>query len=240
MIEQFNSIGYVIEKLYRDYGIKYEIPIDDFVEWTADVLRFTGCASQYIETGVELEVIDHRACLPNNFGKIVLITHCGKPLPYGGKPFDTKFHCKKCLNTEFSAPQFTGTILVDNYTVNDSYIITSFKSGHICLDYLGILVDEKGFPKVPDNIYFEKAITAYVIYLTDRITWRIGITPDKVYQESKQDWEWYIQAARSAGNMPSLNQLESLKNTLCRLIPLANSFNQGYKDLGIQEKKYIH
>ena len=46
MIDKHISIGFVIEKLYRDYGLKNEISIDDFVEWTADVLRFTGCASQ--------------------------------------------------------------------------------------------------------------------------------------------------------------------------------------------------
>ena len=235
-IERTQSIKYSLERLYRDYGIKYEIPFDDFIEWGADVLRFTGVSSQYVTTDAVLKVENHRACFPLNFYKIVLVTHCGHPLMFGGKPFDNGFHCDKCLNLRGDR-QFNKNH--PTYNVNDSYIITSFECGEICLEYLAIATDCEGFPLVPDNIYYEKAITAYVIYMIDRIQWRMGLLPDKVYQESKQDWEWYIAAASASGKMPSLNQMERIKNIMVRLIPQENSFNNGFTDLGNRESIYI-
>ncbi len=67
--------------------------------------------------------------------------------------------------------------------------------------------------------------------------WRKGRKPDKVQQDSEARWNFYVQAARGAANMPSLQQLERLKDRLIRLIPQQNA----YADLFSKgkEQKYI-
>ena len=231
-IEKYVSIKYSLERLYRDYGIKYEIPFDDFIEWGGDVLRFTGVAAQYIPTPITLEVVDHRVCLPQDFFKIVLVTYNGKPLRYGGKPFENQFHCKDCLNLNQGSKG-------DTYNVNDSYIITSFEKGCICLEYLAIPMDCEGFPKVPDSVYYEKAITSYVIMMLDRIQWRMGLCPDKVYKESQFEWEFYCRAAKGEGLYPNMAELSNIKNMMQRLIPLNNEAENGYQNIGDVQRKFI-
>ena len=83
------------------------------------------------------------------------------------------------------------------FYINNSYIITNIndsfpsKEENICIVYLGIPTDDEGLPLIPDDVYYQKALTSYVISMLDYQEWRKGKTPDKVYQKSEQDWLFY-------------------------------------------------
>jgi hypothetical protein len=49
-----------------------------------------------------------------------------------------------------------------SYKVEDDTIITSVRTGVIILFYLGVVLDEDGFPMIPDNIWYYKAMTNYI------------------------------------------------------------------------------
>ena len=92
------------------------------------------------------------------------------------------------------------------------------------------------FQTTVDNIYYIKALTAYVIFMLDKQEWRKGKIADKVYLESEKDWLFYVNSAKSAANMPNIAQLENIKNTLRRLIPVTNDYSRGFRNFNRQEK----
>ena len=76
-----------------------------------------------------------------------------------------------------------------------SEVIILYKGGYVISDidcqnkdkttitYLGLPTDEDGYPLVPDDVYYIKAVAAYIIHMLDKQEWRKGSIADKVVCE---------------------------------------------------------
>lgn len=239
MINGLVSIKTVIAKLYRDLGLTTEVNEGHVVEWIAEALSMIGSYAQYEQTKTCLEIDDNgRAKLPINFHKIVDIAYQSKALSWASNNLVNDYGCEGCT--------ITTCCLEHTFYINDCYIVTNIKPTDydvndpklLCISYLGVPVDEDGYPKIPDDVYFLKACAAYVTQQLDYREWRKGNTSDKVYQKSESEWLFYVNSARGAANMPSTAQLENLKNMWVRLIPKQNEFNNFFSNNSKQEKRY--
>lgn len=243
MVYKYVSIKNILESIYRDNGLAEEVNFLDIVEWCGEALDSIGAFSQYQQKTAEAELCDFRVVLPPDFHRMLGLAFGQWPMREASSSFGnliptTETSTGFVFNNEVKdLPQsvLTG---VDSYTytINDNFIISNLQSGTITLSYLAIPVDCDGFPLIPDNYYYQKALKSYVIYMLDRIGWRTGDVNDKVYAESKNDWQWYITAARSASNMPNISGMENFKNSWLRLYPQINQFDTFFKDLGTQER----
>ena len=123
--------------------------------------------------------------------------------------------------------------------MNDNFIITSFESGCILLAFRGIKVDHEGFPMVPDNISYKKAIKSYITMMIDRIAWRKGASPENLYRDSQRDWEWYVKQARGSANMPNLDMMDNIRLQWLKLRPSQTAHRTFYTDLGNAENRMV-
>lgn len=239
MITNYTSLRTVIAKLYRDLGLTSEINEAHVVEWIAEALSKIGSFYQYeqIKTCLEIDE-DGKAKLPTNFYRIVDIAYQSKPLSWATNNLINDYGCEGC--------KIQTCCTAHNFYINDCYIVTDIKPTDpdpndpklLCISYLGVPVDEDGYPKVPDDVYFHEACAKYVTYMLDYRDWRKGNTPDKIIQKSEQDWLFYVNSARGSANMPSLAQLENLKNVWVRLIPKQNEYKNFFSNNSNQERRY--
>lgn len=235
MISGYKNIKEVVAKLYRDLGINEEIPFNSIVEWIAESLNLIGAYSQYEEISDCIELTNGKAKLPCNFYKLVSINYKGYPLHWATNTNAHSYQCSNCQIPICSSGQCDYT-----FYLNDSYLITNITGdSNICIVYLGMPIDEDGYPMMPDDVYYDKALVAYVTYMLDRQEWRKGKTTDKVYQESKAEWEFYVNSARGAANMPNSAQMERLKNIWRRMIPQTNEYDRSFINLGKKERRNI-
>lgn len=230
MITNFISIKSVMDKLYRDLNLNDELNESVCIEWIAEGLSFIGAFGQYETKSTTMEISDHRSILPCGFYRLSEPpTYNNNVMHYAGNSMFGSFWCEDCriptCCTEY------------NFYIQNGYFHTSLEEGTVCLSYIGIPVDEDGYPKIPDDPYYMKACTMYVTKMLDWQKWRKGQVPDKVMQDSQAQWDFYVQAARGSANMPSIEQLESLKNRMLQLIPKTNEYNRMFK--GGSQKKYI-
>lgn len=250
--EKYISFREIVEGLYRDLKLQEELNVNDVLEWCAEALSAIGVASQYRQRVTDdcdhpyLEVVGHRACLPKDYSKVIQISYNGYPLNHASSSFgnistDTETTSTGVTNngvTPIDVDHFpnltTGPILNANetYTINNSYLVTSFREGSVVMSYLAVALDDEGFPLIPDNYYYIKAIKAYVTMMLDRIEWRAGRMRDNVFEHSRMDWGNYVRAAKGAGLMPSIPQTENIKNQWLSLMPRINSYNEFFGDLG--------
>lgn len=122
------------------------------------------------------------------------------------------------------------------YDVNANFIRTSFKDGaKVLMSYEAFPIDDRGFPMIPDNIKFRKAVEWYVRMMIDYTLWRTDKIKREIYEHSEREWNWYCGAATTAGLMPTLDVMESWKNQLVRLMPRFNQHEQTFDNLGAQE-----
>jgi len=239
MFSGYVSINTVIAKLYRDLGINEEVPEVNIIEWCAEALNLIGAYSQYEEISDCIDLTAGKAKLPCEFYKLVSINFKGRPVYWATNTNASNYQCENC-----QIPVCSSDICEYTFYLNDSYIVTNIgladnTDQSICIVYLGMPVDEKGYPMIPDDVYYMKALVAFVTMMLDRQDWRKGKITDKVYQESKAEWEFYVNSARGAANMPNSAQLERLKNVWRRLMPLTNEYDRSFINLGKKERRNV-
>lgn len=244
MINSHISIKAVIANIYRDLGLSTELPTDDVIEWIGSALEFIGAYGQYEPKIAEFDIDEYKVKIPLDLYKLVYVTYNGYPLTFAGKHLGNNIFCPNCTIPTQDINTTNGTLSTSGcggatFYLNDTYIITSIQTGKICLEYIAIPVDEDGYPLVPDNVSYMKALTCYVTKMLDYREWRKGNIPDKVFQHSEKEWNWYCAQAKGAANMPDLGQLERLKNVMVRLIPKQNEFNTLFRTNGSQERRKL-
>ena len=126
------------------------------------------------------------------------------------------------------------------YKINNGYIYTNFQEGYIELAYTGFVTDEHGFPMIPDDQKFIDAIRWSLIEHIDYKKWRVGEITDKVYNHSEQQRDWYIGAARNKASIPSIGEMEKLKNMFLRSITKTDAYSNYFKYSNVPEARYTN
>jgi hypothetical protein len=231
-ITRFKSVKSIIAGLYRDLGTNTEINEQDTVEWIGEALNMIGSYPQLQEVSTVLTVANHRVELPCDFAYLKDLTHKDRPMYWSAKSAANNYNCPDCNDIPTCCTDY-------NFYIQDGYINTSVESGDLCMVYLGIPVDEEGYPLVPDEVYFDKALKAYVTHMLDRIQFRKGLLPEVVFRLSEKDWYFYVNSARGAAYMPNAAQMERIKNVWVRLIPKPNEYATGFRNLETRERRNL-
>ena len=237
MIGKRISIKYIIEKLYRDLGVNQELNVDDVIEWSAEALMYIGAFTQFEEKTTMLNVENCKVALPCDLYKLKQVSYNNQILSWSGNSLPTNHFCSEC-----ELPPCCSDI---TFYINDCYLFVNWfdstqTTGDICLSYIAVPTDEEGLPTVPDDVSYMKALTAYVTKMLDYQDWRKGKIPDKIFQHSEKEWNYYCGQTKAQGNMPDLTRMEELKNVWVRLLPQQNEFLQGFRNLGKAERKKLH
>jgi hypothetical protein len=236
MIYKYTSFKTVLNKLYRDLNLTSEINEAHVVEWCAEVLAKIGAFTQFEQNLQVLQLSDGKAELPCNFDKLVYISCGNKPLAWST---NSQLH-KYSYTTEDS--QVPNCCTQYYFYIQGNTLITDIKDDDpitkVSLTYLGIPIDDEGYPLIPDDVYFIEACAKYVMYMLDYREWRKGDMPDKVLQKSEQDYLFYVNSARGSANMPNERQLRNLKNIWVRLVPNMNDENNFFRKIDNKERLY--
>jgi len=125
------------------------------------------------------------------------------------------------------------------YNIQGGWMTTNFERGLVEVSYKAFATDSEGLPLIPDDEKFIRALEKYLIERVDYKLWRRGQLGADIYQHSSQERDWAIAAAKSHGNIPSIDEMESWKNMWVRLIPVINAHSDGFKSISIQERRFF-
>lgn len=232
MITKFKSIKSIIAGLYRDLGINTEINEQEIVEWVAEALNMIGSYPQLQEVFSTLTVTNHRVQLPCDFVYLKDITYMGRPLSWSSMSMANSYQCEDCNQIPTCCTDY-------NFYIQDGYINTSLPEGELCIVYIGTPVDEEGYPLVPDDVYFDKALKSYCTYMLDRIQFRRGLIPEAVFVRSEKDWYFYVNSARGSAYMPDAAKMDKLMKIWVRLIPKPHEYSNGFRNLENHERRNL-
>ena len=263
LVHKYTSIKSIVERVYADTGFQFEIPHDDLILWTVEVMDLIGYPLTYVpkiighKQDTDYDFTNYRIPLPCDFHKLQAIAVDGYPTYYRSNQFHHLLDGKCCgfdsiaedIMDEFTtiagtySPQ-AGTTNVptsDNsqvsFDINDSYVTFNVKSGKAGMAYWAFPVDKDGFPEIPDDTKYKRAVQNYLIHKIDYRLWRQGFIDEKIYRESEAQWLWAIGSATNHLKMPSLEQMELLKNSLTTLIPKFHSYQTFFRDLSTQKNR---
>jgi hypothetical protein len=212
---KYVDVSYIIERVYRDYGFDLEIKFDEVIEWIWDVMSLIGAPQQLVDKVTDgsdtmphpIDVENYRGDLPNDVHSVYLARDYESKMPMICKSSSFIKDMNQMYQRE---SQYS-------YTLNNNYIFTSFEEGQVELHYKAFPTNSLGMPMVPDDIKFIMAVQAYI---AERIGFRLymqdHITRDK-YQKLEQERLWYIGAAGTKAQIPSIDEMEAIKNRFLRL-----------------------
>lgn len=232
MITRFKSMKSIIAGLYRDLGINTEIHEGDVIEWGSEAMSMIGSYAQMEEIATTLSVVNHRVELPCSFVYMKDITYNNKPLSWSTKSAANNYQCPECNQLPTCCTDY-------NFYISDGYLNTSLETGELCVVYLGVPVDEDGYPLVPDDVYFDKALKSYVTYMLDKIQFRKGLIPEVVFRMSEKDWYFYVNSARGSANMPDAAMYDRIQKTWVRLIPKPHGYASGFRHMENHERRNL-
>lgn len=263
LITSYTSIKPIVERVYADTGFQFEIPHDDLILWTVEAMELIGYPLTYMPkiygylNDSDYDFSNYRIPLPCDFHKLQAIAVDGYPAYYRSDSFHHLLDGKCCglesidssIIEEFTtvagtfSPQAepiqtgarSGNIVT--FDINNSYVTFNVESGRACMAYWAFPIDEDGFPVIPDDAKYKRAIQNYLIHKVDYRLWRQGFIPEQIYRESENQWLWAVGSASNHVKMPSYEQMETIKNALITLVPKFHSYGTFFKDLAISKNR---
>jgi len=107
--------------------------------------------------------------------------------------------------------------------INNKIFFNTIENGKVGISYMGIYLDEDGWPMVKNNHI--KAVSTYLIYMYKYRDFISGKTPQYVIVQLDRDWTWECGQARGNDEMPDANEYKYLANQHMQLLPLPNKNN---------------
>jgi len=107
-------------------------------------------------------------------------------------------------------------------SLNISLIIhfNSIESGKIGISYVGIAIDEEGWPLIDQT--HEDAVTQYLMWQCQWGRYTKGKLSAQVFKDLENRWYWLCGQARGDDELPDEADLQYLTNAWNQLMPLPN------------------
>lgn len=249
MITKITSSRHLLNRVYSDFRPGTSDWVGDAMEWISDALADIGASHQYEPAKEDLTVNNHRAFLPCDCISVLGVEYEGYKLfsaPHSAKPRrNNNFNnglpvyttSEEAYQNSLADGATSETVLGEleakdlrhdvYYYLSPEMITTSFESGTITLYFLKVITDDEGFPMIPDEPHYREAIMFFIMMKMILGGYRHH-TIDLKYAESK--WQHHKRKAFAKANIPTLDQMETMKNGLVRLVKgfnLSTRFFQG-------------
>lgn len=219
------SIGNILWKVLKQ-PIVQDLKYEDAAEYAVEYLRLIGAPLSFEDKVERLKLNNYKTLLPSNLinirGVMYSDSECdgGIAMRYASDIYHTD-------NNNCSA-EFT-------YISQNNVLTTSIKEGYINLSYSALSTDEFGYPLVPDNESFKMGLEYYIIHRTLEGLWSMGKITDKVFQYYEQKRHYYSAQATNSMTIKNLDQMETMLNSINRLIIDVNPQKTFYKNFGDKE-----
>jgi hypothetical protein len=181
---------------------------EDVIQAMDSVFKLVSPANVYeLKTGL-LEVLNSRVALPADLYLIdsIASTNCTTleeaeekscngtlnlfPMQWNGDKFNRKWHC--------SEKDYRAKSMV-KYIVNSGYIFPNFETGIIAISYLGVPVDEDGFPQIPaERSWVLASMWQCAFEIAHRMFMVDKISPDKLGRVEYEKCKYVTQAGNDA------------------------------------------
>lgn len=227
-MDKYISIKVVLDNIL-DHPMLRDVSFERAVNHTINFMRILGCPRMFEEKVSLVNISNWRGALPCDFNDIIQVrTHesCNRK-DYGVFRHTTdNFHMSDNKQNSFDL----------TYKIQGNVIFTSIKEGTIEIAYNAFAVDSDGYPMIPDNSSFINALELYIKKKQFNVLFDTGKISQAVYNQVCQDYAWAVGQAQSDLIRPTIDQMQSLTNSLNTLVWRVSEHKSGFVNTGSAEK----
>lgn len=219
MWNEFNYINIreVLSRVTR-HPLMQDISLEAGIQYTIDFIGIMGLPNLYENKIESICIEQYRGLLPCDCISINQVMHNNQ--------------CLRHMTDNFNGNNNSGE---ESFKTQGNIIYTSFKDGSIDISYKSIRLDCDGFPMIPDNPIFLKALEEYIKKEWFTILFDMGKISPAVLQNVQQSYAFRAGQLNSSFLIPSPSEMESITRMMNTLIPRVKAFNDGFKNYSNQE-----
>lgn len=226
---QYTNIKLIMDRITR-HPLLQDIPLETAVDYAVDFIRIVGTPPSFIDKTEVLKVEHYRAELPCDFYEMIQVREA-RPDGHAFRYTTDSFHLSQ------HKPQYSDL----TYKLQGNIIFTSIEKGDIEIAYRAIPIDEDGYPLIPDNSSFTRALELYIKKQWFTIQYDLGKISVQVMNKTDQDYAWAVGQAQTDLIRPSIDQMEAITNMWNKLLPDATADHaHGFLHEGTKEHIKIH
>lgn len=211
MAEQYLSIKKILDSCLR-HPLMQDLSLETAVDYTIDFMRIVGMPRMFTEKVVRITIDKYRALLPCDYYQTIQVRiPGGHALVYS----TDSFHMSNKGNSS-------------TYKIQGNIIYTSIESGELELAYLAISTDADGYPLLPDNSSFTRALELYIKKQWFTILFDLGKITSAVLQNTQQEYAWAVGDCQSEFNRMSIDQMEAFSNSWRTMILRDHQHSSGF------------
>lgn len=225
MAQQYTNIRLILDKLMR-HPLMRDLTLETAVDYTIDFMRIIGAPKMFIEKTEVLEINKYRAPLPCDYYQMIQVRDgSGKVFRYS----TDSFHMSDCKRNNSINLGLT-------YKIQGGIIYTSIEKGKIEISYEAIATDSEGYPLLPDNSNFTRALEQYIKLQWFTILFDLGKISQAVLNNTQQEYAWAVGSCSTDMVRLSIDEMESFTNSWNTLIVRASSHRDGFASDSVKEK----
>lgn len=226
MAEQYTNIRLILDKILR-HPLMQDLSLETAVDYTVDFMRIVGVPNMFSEKTEVLEIEKYRAMLPDDYYQMIQVRKVeGPALRYSSN----SFHMSESEDSN------NRNISDLTYKIQGSIIYTSMEDGEIEISYQAIATDEEGYPLLPDNSSFTRALRLYIKKEYFTTLFDMGKIQATVLNQALQDYAWAVGDCQTEFNRLSLDKAESFYNSWRTLIIRDTEHRTGFINNGTKER----
>ena len=226
MAEQYTNIRLILDKIMR-HPLMQDISLETAVDYTVDFMRLVGVPNMFMEKTAIIEVEKYRAMLPCDYYQMIQVRKINGP---SFRYSSDSFHMSECKDSN-------GRDLADlTYKIQGNVIYTSIESGEIEISYEAIATDDEGYPLLPDNSSFTRALRLYIKKEHFTMLFELGKIQPVVFNQVLQDYAWAVGDCQTEFNRLSIDKAESFYNSWRTLVLRDTEHRTGFINNGTKER----
>lgn len=211
MAEQYINIKVILDRILR-HPLMQDLSLETAVDYTIDFMRIVGMPRMFTEKVIRIPIDKYRALLPCDYYQTIQVRiPGGHALVYS----TDSFHMDNKGNSS-------------TYKIQGNIIYTSIESGELELAYLAISTDADGYPLLPDNSSFTRALELYIKKQWFTILFDLGKITSAVLQNTQQEYAWAVGDCQSEFNRMSIDQMEAFSNSWRTMILRDHQHSSGF------------
>lgn len=205
-----------------------DLSLESAVDYCVDFMRIVGVPTMFEEKVATIKIENWRGTLPADYHEMIQVRvkgYSGTTLRYSTDNFHMSENGE---NTSLS------------YKIQGGLIYTSIKDSEIEIAYKAIAVDEEGFPTIPNNSSFTRALEAYIKKQWFTILFDLGKISQASLQNVQQEYAWAVGDCQTEFNRLSIDKAESFFNSWRTLVIRDTQHRTGFINNGTKEFLKVH
>lgn len=218
MAEKYTNIRVILDKITR-HPLLSSVTLELAIDYTVDFMNIVGVPAMFSNKIETVFVDNYKGKLPCDFVSLVQIR--GKNGMY-----------RHATNNYHMMPQSSES--GHTYMIQGGYIFVSNSTDELTVSYEAMLLDNDGFPMIPEDSKFTRALSAYIKKEYFTMLFDMQKINGQILTQALQDYAFAVGACETHFHKLDLGKAESLANLIRSPLIKSGQFNQGFDNLGAE------